>query len=163
VRFADRSILPRLATVMIAVSVVAAALAACSDNPTVDTSTAPPPSHAPQGSPSPVDHHLINLEFQFCLETDKAVRLEAPLLQGKISKGEAIRRLGQARAIAQEQVTRFANAGYVDLASDMRAWANGFAQGQQMIAKGARPVDAIHPAVHGVSVLFRKIDCQGDA
>ena len=104
-----------------------------------------------------------HLQFQFCLDSDKAVRREAPLLEPPISGKEAKRRLSQAHVIAEAQVEAFARAGYHDEAQMMRTWADGFARGRKMIDRGARPVDALHPAVHAVSILFRAIDCEGDA
>jgi hypothetical protein len=127
----------------------------------VVTPSARPAVPGTQG-PSPADHHLTNLEFQFCLDTDKVVRREAPLLTPPISDKQAKRRLTQAQVIAQGQADTFSKAGYEDFAKQMQAWADGFATGRQMIGHGAQPVDALHPAVHQVSILFREIDCEGD-
>lgn len=149
--------------------IVLAALTACSGpagtglKPTPLGALLPKGSASPFALASPVDHHLTNLEFQFCVDTDQVVRREAPLLQPPISDKEAKQRLSQAQLIAETQVDAFANAGYKDFARQMKAWADGFSQGRRMIDNGARPVDALHPAVHSVSILFRKINCQGDA
>ncbi len=126
------------------------------------TPTASSPS-PPKPSASPSDHKLYNLEFAFCLDTDKVTTLEAPLVSGAIKPAKAASLVQQAQFIAQHQADAFSRAGFDALARQIQDWADAFGRTRSAVLGGADPVKSIHPPVKALSAIERTIDCEGDA
>lgn len=131
--------------------------------PALDASPSTPPTPSPQDAIVPGSQKFAGLKFAYCLATDRVVRLEEPLLIPPIRDRLAKAKLRAAQRIAQIHADNFAKAGFDVHARHIQAWADGFAQGRQMIDSGTRAIDALRPAVHAYSVTERSMFCEGDA
>lgn len=98
----------------------------------------------------------------YCAAQDKVVALEGQLLSKHLPVAAMVQRMRQAQQLADEQIQTFHRYGAPALVSLARRWKASFGQVIGQLEKGARPVDALRPAIQALGDLERAFSCEID-